>query len=61
MEGKKLAITLTRSYIGKSDKHKKIVAGLGLRKMNQTVLRPDSPEIRGMIKKISYLLDVKQA
>jgi large subunit ribosomal protein L30 len=61
MNSKKLSITLTRSYIGKSDRHKKIVAGLGLRKMNQTVIRPDTPEIRGMINKIPYLLEVKQA
>lgn len=61
MTTKKLSITLTRSYIGTSDKHKRVVAGLGLRKMNQTVVRPDTPEIRGMINKIPYLLEVKQA
>ena len=61
MTEKKISITLIRSYIGKSGRHKKVVAGLGLRKMNQTVIRPDSPEIRGMINKISYLLQVKQA
>ena len=60
MNAKKLSIKLTRSYIGKSEKHKKVVAGLGLRKMNQIVVRPDSPEIWGMINKVSYLLEVKK-
>jgi large subunit ribosomal protein L30 len=60
MNDRKLEIKLTRSYIGKSRRHKDIVAGLGLKKMNQTVVRPDSPEIRGMIRKISYLLEVTE-
>jgi large subunit ribosomal protein L30 len=56
----KLSITLRRSSIGKTGKHKKVVLGLGLRKINQTVIRPDSPEIRGMINKISYLVEVNR-
>ena len=58
---KKLSITLRRSYIGRPGKHKKVALGLGLRKINQVVIRPDSPEIRGMINKISYLVEVSQA
>lgn len=57
---KRLSITLRRSFIGRPGKHKRVVAGLGLRKMNQTVLRLDTPQIRGMIAKISHLLDVKE-
>ncbi|MGB3941907.1 MAG: 50S ribosomal protein L30 [Candidatus Manganitrophaceae bacterium] len=57
---KQLSITLRRSPIGKIGKHKKIIAGLGLRKMNQTVSHPDTPQIRGMIRKIGYLLEVKE-
>ncbi|HLG22675.1 MAG TPA: 50S ribosomal protein L30 [Candidatus Manganitrophaceae bacterium] len=55
-----LSITLRRSAIGRPGKHKRVVAGLGLRKLNQTVLREDTPQIRGMIHKISHLLEVKE-
>lgn len=57
---KRLSITLRKSYIGRPGKHKKVVAGLGLRKMNQTVVRPDTPQIRGMVDKISHLLEVRE-
>ena len=39
-------------------KHKKIVRGLGFRKLNQVVERPDTPSIRGMIRKIPHLVEV---
>ncbi len=57
---KQLAITLVRSFIGRPGKHKKVVAGLGLRKISQTVIRQDTPQTRGMIHKISHLLEVKE-
>jgi large subunit ribosomal protein L30 len=57
---KQLSITLRKSFIGRPGKHKRVVAGLGLRKMNQTVVRVDTPQIRGMINKISHLLEVKE-
>ncbi len=57
---KQLSITLRKSYIGRPGKHKRVVAGLGLRKMNQTVIRQDTPQIRGMVNKISHLLEVKE-
>lgn len=57
---KQLSITLRKSYIGRPGKHKRVVAGLGLRKMNQTVIRVDTPQTRGMINKISHLLEVKE-
>lgn len=57
---RQLSITLVRSYIGRPGKHKRVVAGLGLRKMNQTVIRQDTPQTRGMIHKISHLLEVKE-
>lgn len=57
---KQLSITLVRSFIGRPGKHKRVVAGLGLRKMNQTVIRQDTPQTRGMIDKISHLLEVKE-
>jgi large subunit ribosomal protein L30 len=57
---KQLSIKLVRSFIGRPGKHKRVVAGLGLRKMNQTVVRQDTPQTRGMIDKISHLLEVKE-
>lgn len=53
---KQLRITLARSLIGVTEKHRRVVAGLGLRHTNHTVERLDRPEIRGMVNKISYLL-----
>jgi large subunit ribosomal protein L30 len=55
-----LQIVLKRSLIGHPRKHREIVKGLGLRKVNSKVIRKDCPEIRGMINKISYLLEVKE-
>jgi large subunit ribosomal protein L30 len=57
MEGK-IRIKLVHSPICTPEKHKKIVKGLGLRKVNQVVERPDSPVFRGMVKKIPHLLEV---
>lgn len=56
---KTLAITLTRSPIGTSYRHRLVLRGLGLRRPHQTVVRPDTPQVRGLIAKVSYLLDVK--
>jgi len=57
MEGK-IRIKLVRSTICTPEKHKRIVKGLGLRKLNQVVERPDSPVFRGMVKKVPHLLAV---
>ena len=57
MEGK-IKIRLVHSPICTPEKHKKIVRGLGLRKINQVVERPDTPGFRGMVKKIPHLLAV---
>jgi len=53
-----LQITLIKSTIGKTKKHRDIVAGLGLSRLNQTVTRPDSPEVQGMINKVGHMLKV---
>ncbi len=55
----KLAITLVRSCIGHPVKHKVVVRSLGLRRLHQTVIHLDTPQIRGMINKVSHLLQVK--
>ena len=56
---KNLSITLKRSPIGTSYRHRLVLQGLGLRKPHQTVVRPDTPQVRGLVGKISYLLEVK--
>lgn len=55
-----LKITLKRSRIGVLKKHKAILESLALRKINKTVIVPDNLQMRGAIKKISYLVEVSQ-
>lgn len=57
---KKLKITLVRSYIGRPQKQRKILRGMGLEKLNRTVVLNDTPEIRGMVNKVSHLVSVKE-
>jgi large subunit ribosomal protein L30 len=60
-DAKKIKITLVRSGIARPGKHKAVLIGLGLRKLNTSVVRPDTPEIRGMIDKVSHLVRVENA
>ncbi len=53
---KTVKVTLVKSLIGRLEAHKACARGLGLKKINQTVEVIDTPENRGMINKISYLL-----
>jgi large subunit ribosomal protein L30 len=55
-----LKITQVRSKIGYKPKARATLEALGLRKIRQTVELPDNPSIRGMIKKIEYLLNVEK-
>lgn len=55
-----LKITLRRSLIGEKPKARATVESLGLRKINATVERPDSPDLRGMIHRVSHLLEVEE-
>ena len=57
---KKLRIKLVKSPIARLPKHKLCVKALGLSKINQIVEREDTPEIRGLIRKISYMLMVEE-
>ena len=59
-KAKELKVTLVKSKHGRLKSHKACVAGLGLRKMHQTVTVIDTPENRGMINRISYLLSVEE-
>ena len=53
-----IKIKLKKSLIGRTEKQRKIVFGLGLRKLNSEVIREKRPEILGMIKKIDFMLEV---
>lgn len=56
---KRVRITLTKSLNGRLESHKACVRGLGLRRIRHTVEVLDTPENRGMINKISYMLKVE--
>lgn len=56
-----LKVTLVRSKFGRHVKHRQCVAGLGLRRIGHAVTVADTPENRGMINKIDYLLKVEEA
>ena len=60
-QDKQLAVTLLKSRYGRKPGHAECVAGLGLRRRHQTVVVADTPENRGMIAKVSYLLKVEDA
>jgi len=57
---KKIKVTLVRSRFGRGPIHMACVAGLGLRNMHQSVEVEDTPAVRGMINKVSYLLKVEE-
>lgn len=60
MTEKKLKVTLVRSKIGRLKSHQDCLRGLGLKRMHQTVELKDTPEIRGMIQKIAYMLNIEE-
>ena len=57
---KQLKVTLLKSRFGRLKSHKACIAGLGLRKIRQSVTVTDTPENRGMINKVSYLVSVEE-
>jgi len=57
---KQLKVTLLKSRYGRLKNHRACVAGLGLRKIRQTVTVLDTPENRGMINKVSYMVSVEE-
>ncbi|MBN2495147.1 MAG: 50S ribosomal protein L30 [Deltaproteobacteria bacterium] len=57
----KLRITVVKSRIGRTEHQRRILDGLGLKKTNQTVELEDTPAIRGMIKKLEFMLRVESA
>lgn len=57
----KVKITLVKSVIGRPGKQRSVVAALGLGKLNSSVIKEDSPIIKGMINKVSHLVKVEEA
>jgi len=55
-----LKITQVRSVIGRPEKHRRVLRGMGLGKLNRTVELLDTPEIRGMINKVRHLVEVEE-
>jgi large subunit ribosomal protein L30 len=60
MRIKKLRITQTKSKYGRLVKHKNCLSGLGIRKINNSVIVDGTPENLGMINKVSYMLNVEE-
>lgn len=56
----KLKVTLKKSGIGYPEAQKRVIQSLGLRKLNSFVIHTDTPEIRGMVRKISHLVTVEE-
>lgn len=59
-DDKRIRVRLTRSVAGRHPKHKACVRGLGLRRIGHAVELPATPAIRGMIRKVAYLLQVEE-
>jgi len=58
---KTVKVTLRKSVIGEKPKTRATVEGLGLRKLHQTVEQVDTPSLRGMLAKVSHLVEVDEA
>jgi len=57
---KQVKVTLVRSLIGRLPKHKATANGLGLKRMHHSKVLEDTPSVRGMINRVSYLLKVEE-
>ena len=51
-----LKIKLVKSMIGRPEKHRKVLRGMGLNKLNQSVELENTPSVRGMVQKVSHLV-----
>jgi large subunit ribosomal protein L30 len=56
---KTITVKWIRSVIGRTDDQKKTIRGLGFKRLHQTLTLPDRPEIRGMINRVTHLVEVK--
>ena len=58
--GKMLKITWTKSTIGTSKRQRDNIRSLGLRRLNQTVIKEDTPQLRGIIDRVQHLIKVEE-
>ena len=56
----KLKITLVKSMVGRPEKHRKVLRGMGLTKLNKSVVLNDTPAIRGMVNAVSHLVRAEE-
>lgn len=56
----KVKVTLIKSMIGRPEKHRRVLRGMGLTKINKTVTLVDTPSTRGMINTVSHLIRVEE-
>jgi large subunit ribosomal protein L30 len=59
-KGKTLKITQVRSESGRQDRHRRTLRALGLRHHQHSVIQQDTPQIQGMIRQVSFMLDVQE-
>jgi large subunit ribosomal protein L30 len=57
---KELRITLVRSPLGNTTKHKLTIRALGLSRLHQTVVQADTPQLRGMLAKVAHMVKVEE-
>ncbi|RMI17182.1 MAG: 50S ribosomal protein L30 [Calditrichaeota bacterium] len=57
---KMLKITQVRSLIGQRESHRRTIKALGLRRIRHTVIKQDTPQIRGMVEKVRHLVTVEE-
>jgi large subunit ribosomal protein L30 len=60
VEAKKITVRLVRSMIGRPEKQRLVLRGMGLTKMQKTVQLPDTPQVRGMLDKVRHLVRVEE-
>jgi len=57
---RKLKVTLVKSFVGRPEKHRQILRGMGLTRMHRTVILDDTPPLRGMVNKVSHLVKMEE-
>ncbi len=57
---KKIRMTLTKSMVGRTEQQRATLLGLGLTWLNKSIVRKDTPEIRGMLKKVGHLVRIEE-
>ena len=55
-----IKVKLVRSMIGRPEKQRRVLRGMGLTRLNKTVELKDTPEVRGMIRKVTHLVSTEE-